>query len=270
MDNQGIDLTINHSNKLSNGLTYNIGGNFTYAKNKLIQTFENGATYNNPNRRKTGRPLDTQFGYHAIGFFQSQAEIDASPTQFGTLKPGDVKYQDVNGDGKINDNDQVVIGKPQFPEIIFGLTGSIAWKGIDLNMLWQGAAEANYILNDETATPFFNGAKIFQEQLNTWSPSNPNPRFPILLPSPSTNSLQVSDLYIRNGSYLRLKTLELGYTLPKLIMNKLKIQSIRLFVTGQNLLTFSADKFIDPEESNARARYYFQQKVYTAGVNVNF
>lgn len=270
MDNQGVDMSLTYYHKYSNGLTFNLGGNFTYAKNKLVQTFENGSTYNNPNRRLTGRPLNTQFGFHAIGFFQSQAEIAASPTQFGKLIPGDIKYQDVNNDGKIDDNDQVVIGKPQFPQIIFGFTGSVAWKGIDLSMLWQGAAEANYILNDETATPFFNGAKIFQEQLNTWSPSNPNPRFPILLPAPSTNSLQVTDLYIRNGSYLRLKTLEVGYTLPKFIMSKIKIKSIRLFATGQNLITFSADKFIDPEEGNARARYYFQQKVFTAGANVNF
>jgi TonB-linked SusC/RagA family outer membrane protein len=273
MDNQGFDFSINHSHRFDNGLTYSVGFNFSYAKNKLVQTFESGATYNNPNRRLTGRPLGTQFGFQALGFFQSQAEIDASATQFGKLIPGDIKYKDQNGDGKIDDNDQVPIGDPIFPQIVYGLTGNIAWKGVDLSMLWQGAAESNYQLTDEAATPLFNGAKIFKEQLDTWSPDNPNARFPILLTSPNTNTLQNSTLFMRNGAYLRLKTAAIGYTFPLSLSGKIGIKSVRIFVSGQNLLTFSADKFIDPEigsSASSRARYYFQQKVYSMGLNVNF
>jgi TonB-linked SusC/RagA family outer membrane protein len=273
MDNKGLDFSISHSHRFSNGLTYNLGFNFSYAQNKLIQTFESQATYDNPNRRQTGRPLNTQFGLQAIGFFQSQAEIDASPTQFGTLIPGDIKYKDVNGDHKIDQNDYVPIGKPSFPGIIFGFTGNVAWKGIDLSMLWQGAGNDNYMLTDEAATAFFNGAKIFKEQLNTWSPSNPNAKLPILLPSPDTNTSQPSSLFIQNGSYLRLKTAQLGYTFPLLLTNKIGLKSVRVFASGQNLLTFSANKFIDPEISSSgstRARYYFQQKVFSMGINVNF
>ena len=273
MDNQGLDFSITHSHQFANGINYNVGFNFSYAKNKLIQTFENGATYNNPNRRLTGRPLGTQFGFQAIGFFQSQAEIDASATQFGKLIPGDIKYKDQNGDGKIDDNDQVPIGNPIFPQIVYGLTGSIAWKGVDVSMLWQGAAEGNYLLINEASAAFFNGAKIFKEQLNTWSPGNPNARYPILLPSPNTNSSQASSLYISSGNYLRLKTAQIGYTFPLLMSSKIGIKSIRIFASGQNLLTFSADKFIDPElgaSGSTRSRYYFQQQVYSMGVNVNF
>ncbi|WPU92715.1 TonB-dependent receptor [Mucilaginibacter sabulilitoris] len=273
MDNQGLDFSINHSHNFANGLSYNVGFNFSYAKNKLVQTFESGATYNNPNRRLTGRPLGTQFGFQAIGFFQSQDEINSSATQFGKLIPGDIKYKDQNGDGKIDDNDQVPIGKPIVPQIVYGLTGGIAWKGVDISMLWQGAAEGSYLLIDEAGAAFFNGAKIFKEQMNTWSPSNPNARYPILLPSPNTNSSQPSSLYISSGSYLRLKTAQIGYTFPLLLTGKIGIKSLRVFVSGQNLLTFSADNFIDPElgaSGSTRSRYYFQQKVYSMGVNVNF
>src|SRR5690606_27679629 len=107
-------------------------------------------------------------------------------TQFGEVAPGDIKYDDVNGDGQINSADEVVIGKPEFPEIIFGLTTALTWKGIDLNMLWQGAAGTSIMLSNEAAFPFFSGAKAMQEHLDYWTPENrdaPNPR---VTPSPTT------------------------------------------------------------------------------------
>jgi hypothetical protein len=168
------------------------GFNISYAKNKLIQTFENASTLNSPNRSRTGRPLDTQFGLRAIGLFQSQEEIDASATQFGTLQPGDIKYEDINQDGKINNEDEVVIGNPAFPQIIYGLTGNLSWKGFDMNMLWQGAAKSNFLLTNEASNPFFNGAKIFEEQLDYWTPENRDAKYPVILPSPSSNSTQAS------------------------------------------------------------------------------
>lgn len=274
MENRGLDFALNTSNSFSNGLTLNGGFTFSYAKNKLVQTFENAATLNNPNRSRTGRPLDTQFGLRALGLFQSQAEIDASATQFGTLKPGDIKYDDVNGDGKINDDDQVVIGRPAFPQMIFGLTANIGFKGFDVGMLWQGATQSSFQLTNEASNPFFNGAKIFRDQLDYWTPDNPDATYPIIMPSPTTNSQQVSTFWQRDGTYLRLKNIELGYTIPKTVMDRLKISSIRVYGSGQNLLTFSAEKYLDPEigvsSASKRARYYFQQKVFTFGISANF
>jgi TonB-linked SusC/RagA family outer membrane protein len=274
MENKGFDFALNTNNSFSNGLTLNGGFTFSYAKNKLVQTFENAATQNNPNRSRTGRPLDTQFGLRALGLFQSQAEIDASATQFGALKPGDIKYDDVNGDGKIDDNDQVVIGRPAFPQMIFGLTANIGFKGFDLNMLWQGATQSSFQLTNEASNPFFNGAKIFRDQLDYWTPDNPDATYPVIMPSPTTNSQQVSTFWQRDGTYLRLKNIELGYTIPKTVMDKLKISSIRIYGSGQNLLTFSAEKYLDPEigvsSASKRARYYFQQKVFTFGISANF
>jgi TonB-linked SusC/RagA family outer membrane protein len=274
MDNKGFDFSLTSSNSFSNGITFNAGFNYSYARNTLVQTFENASTLNNSNRSRTGKPLDTQFGLRAIGLFQSQQEISASAKQFGTLIPGDIKYEDINGDGKIDDNDQVVIGNPAFPQVIYGFTANIGWKGFDVSMLWQGAAQNTFQLTNEASNPFFNGAKIFREQLNYWTPENPNATYPVILPSPNTNSQQVSSFWQRDGSYVRLKNLEVGYSIPKKIMEKLRITSVRIFGSGQNLLTFSKERYLDPEigvsSASKRARYYFQQKVLTIGINANF
>jgi TonB-linked SusC/RagA family outer membrane protein len=274
MDNQGFDLSLTTTNTFSHGFRVDAGITVSYAKNKLIDIIEGDDTYNNPNRRRTGRPLDTQFGLQALGLFQSQEEIDNWAKQFGKLQPGDIKYADINKDGKINNDDQVVIGNPAFPQLIYGLTGNFSWKGFSLSMLWQGAGKSNFLLTNEAATPFFNGAKIFKEQLDYWTPENRNATYPVIMPTPTPNSSQVSSWWIRNGRYLRLKNLELGYTIPSKIMERINLNSIRIFATGQNILTFSAEKYLDPEigvnSGSKRARYYFQQKVYTVGLNVNF
>jgi hypothetical protein len=218
--------------------------------------------------------LDTQFGLRAIGLFQSQAEIDAAPPQFGKLIPGDIRYADINGDKKIDDNDQVVIGDPAFPQLIFGLTYNLAWKGIDLSMMWQGAAKSSFQLTNEASLPYFNGAKIFKDQLDYWTPENRDAKYPVILPSPNTNSQQVSSFWQRDGAYLRLKSAELGYTIPAHLTNRLRMSSVRIYTAAQNLLTFSAEKYLDPEigvsSASKRARYYFQQKVFSFGINVNF
>jgi hypothetical protein len=175
---------------------------------------------------------------------------------------------------KIDDNDQVVIGHPAFPQMIYGLTTNASWKGIDLNMLWQGAFQSSFQLTNEASNAFFNGAKIFRDQLDYWTPDNRDAAYPVILPSPNTNSQQVSSFWQRDGRYLRLKNIELGYSLPKSVMNRIKIGSLRFYAAGQNLLTFSAEKYLDPEigvsSASKRARYYFQQKVITFGVNAKF
>ncbi|HYH55409.1 MAG TPA: TonB-dependent receptor, partial [Anseongella sp.] len=270
MDNRGIDFSVTTARAFSNGIALNAAFNFTYAKNKLIQTFENDATFTNPNRRRTGRAFETRFGYRALGYFQSQEEIDNWAEQFGELKPGDIKYEDVNGDGKITPEDQVVIGKPLVPQIIFGLVADASWKGLDLSMLWQGAGSSSIYLANEAALPFFNGAKAFREHQDYWRPDNRDARYPRVTPSPTTNNSQISDFWVKDGSYLRLKTLELGYTLPEKVVSAARIGTLRFFVSAQNLLTFSAVDFLDPELSSNRARYYFQQKVFSFGLNAGF
>lgn len=288
MENRGIDLSIGTKQILFGDFNLNAVFNFTYAKNKMIQTFETAATYNNPNRRQTGRALNTQFGLKALGLYQVD-DFDAAGNlklglpvpSFGPVKPGDIKYADLAGapgadgiitspDGIIDINDYTVIGDPLFPQMIFGLNLNMSYKGFDLTMLWQGAGKENIYMGGELASPFLNGAGISEAQTDYWTPSNTNATYPRLTPTPITNNQQPSSFWVKDGKYLRLKTLEFGYSLPSRLTNRIKMKSLRFFVSGQNLLTFSKLKDIDPELANNRDRYYLQQKVYACGINVGF
>ncbi|MGK6352015.1 TonB-dependent receptor [Parapedobacter sp. DT-150] len=277
MKNRGLEFSLDFKHQTRGGFTVNLGGNFSYASNELVQTFETAATYNSPNRRRTGMPWNTRFGLAAEGLYQVD-DFDGEgnllpglpvPT-YGKVYPGDIRYHDVNGDSVINISDETAIGKPQFPEIIFGLNTHFAWKGFDLNALFQGAGNTSLLLEGELAHPFYNGATMAVYQLDYWTPANPDAPFPRLTPAPVTNNQEISSFWIRNGTYLRLKTLELGYSIPPSALAKLSIRQARIALSGQNLLTFSAFKQVDPELSQNRARYYFQQKVYTVGITLGF
>ena len=289
MENKGIEVTLTTDHQFKNGLKAGAAFNLSYARNKLIQVFENGSTFNNPNRRITGRPWNTQFGLQDLGFYQlSDFEEDGTTLKsgipvpsFGPVRPGDIKYSDIAGppdasgkpgapDGKIDVNDYTTIGDPLFPQITYGLNLNLSWKGFDANVLLQGALKANVYLSGETAYPFFNGAKIYKEQTDTWTPENTNASFPRLTPTPITNNTQTSSFWIRNGDFLRIKTLQVGYSIPESLIHRTGLRSIRIFAAGQNLFTFSDMKFLDPELGDSRARYYFQQKTYSFGLSLGF
>jgi hypothetical protein len=288
MENRGIDFSIGTKQTLFKSLRLNAVFNLSYAKNELIQTYETAATYNNPNRRQTGRSLGTQFGLQALGLFQP-SDFDSNGKliaglpvpSYGAVKPGDIKYSDLAGapgsdgkitapDGKIDINDYTVIGDPLFPQMIYGLNLDMSYKGFNLSMLWQGAGKENVYISGELANPFYNGAGISEAQLDYWTTENANASYPRLTPTPITNNTQTSSFWVKDGKYLRLKTLEFGYSLPSKLINRIKMKSLKFFVSGQNLLTFCKLKDIDPELANNRSRYYVQQKVFAGGINIGF
>ncbi|WP_431294396.1 SusC/RagA family TonB-linked outer membrane protein [Pedobacter sp. P26] len=278
MQNRGFDLSLGSHYAFKNGMRVGLTGNFTYAKNKLVQVFENASTLNNPNRSITGKSLGTKFGYHALGLFQQSDDKNGDGTispseypvaQFGTLKPGDIKYEDVNGDNKIDNEDIKVIGNSNVPQIIYGFSPEFSYKGFDVNILFQGAAKADAYLDGQASYPFFNGGSALKATLDYWTPENTNASYPRVLPSPSSNSTQTSDFWIRSGNYLRMKSVTIGYTVPSQIVSAIKLKSIRLYLSGQNLVTWTKGlKDFDPEISASNANYYPQQKVYTFGLNV--
>jgi TonB-linked SusC/RagA family outer membrane protein len=279
MSNHGYEVTLGSSHRFSNGLRAGINVNFTYARNKLLQVFETDATYKNPNRRITGRPLNTRFGYKALGYYTA-ADFDANgnllagePTQpWGKVHPGDIKYADLYGpdgkpDGKITPDDREVIGKPYTPEIIYGFSPSVSYKGFDLTLLFQGAANRDFYQN---VFAFDNSSSAIINALDYWTPDNLNAEYPRITTQPTTNNTQGSSWWIRNGAYLRLKTGQLGYTVPSAVMKSMHIQSVRFYVSGQNLVTWSHIKNFDPEISSSNGQYYPQQKVVSVGLNVTF
>lgn len=280
VSNRGFDFSLNSTFEVAKDLRVTLTANATFAKNKYVQIFELPATFDNPNRRQTGRPIGTQFGYHAIRLFQQSDDKNGNGvienseygvTQFGTLRPGDIMYEDVNGDKKIDANDQKVIGNPTTPQLIYGFSPTISYKGIDLNLLFQGAGAGSFYLNGQAAYPFFNSGSALVTTLDYWTPENTGALYPRVLPQPSQNTTQVSDWWMRKINYLRMKSVELGYTLPKHLTTAARMQSVRVFASGQNLLTWAKDmKDFDPEASASNGNYYPQQKVLTVGLNVNF
>ena len=259
MESSGIEVTAGSSHRFKNGLLFNVEGTFSFANNKLTQVFETAATFNNPNRRQTGRPLNSQFGYKSLGLFQQSDDkngdgiIDATDgytvKQFGALHPGDIRYVDLNGDGKIDANDLTYIGNAPLPLINYGLSLSANWKGIDASIFFQGAAKSAIGTLGFLTQPFnVNSSNAGYEYFNNrWTPSTPDAKYPRANQAPYSNNSQASDFWIKDASFVKLRTVTLGYTIPNSVVRVLKIKAVRFYATGQNLLTFSKINWIDPE-----------------------
>jgi len=295
MESSGIEITAGTQHRFANGLQLSLNGNFTYANNKLIQVFESAATFNNPNRRRTGRQNGAQFGYQADGLFHLSDDkngdglINATDgyttvTTFGAIRPGNVKYVDLSGpngvpDGKIDVNDETFIGYNPNPLITYGATLGANWKGLDLSLFFQGVAKSTIGIQNFLTVPFSNNSSNtgYEYFNNRWTPSNDmNAKYPRAASAPYTNDTQNSTFWLRDAGYLRLRTATLGYTIPSSVVKALKIKSIRLYVTGQNLLTFSNMDFIDPEltggggSSTGSDTAWPIQRTWTFGLNATF
>lgn len=274
MENRGIDLSAGFNYRPAKDFLVQLNGTFTFAKNRLLQTFENTVTYNNPNRRRTGRPLNTQFGYNAIGYFQPEdfddkgALREGIPAQpWGAVAPGDLRYEDANGDGKIDVNDEVAIGDAnQSPRIIYGFSPRLQYKNWSLDMLFQGSAKTHLYHRSEMAWAFYNGQNAYKENLDYWTPENRNAAHPRLTAAPNTNNTQLSSHWMRNAAYLRAKNVTLSYRIPDAIAEKAGMHNVRVYASAQNILTWSKLLNWDPESTH---RSYPQQKVISVGINLS-
>jgi hypothetical protein len=257
-----------------------IRGNITYSKNEVLEKDEENKVYGY--QREEGYRVDQCKGLIALGLFKDYDDIRNSPTQtYGTYQPGDIKYKDVNGDGIVNDGDKVAIGATAKPNLIYGLGASANWKGLDVNVLFQGAGKSTYFIYGKCVYAFseadwgvpFKGILddrwISADISGNQATENPNASYPRLSYGGNNNNQQNSTFWLRNGSYLRLKTVEIGYTIPKSIINKIHFNNVRIFVTGANLLTWSGFKLWDPEIADPRGEKYPLTKSVTLGMSVN-
>ncbi len=270
VDNRGFEVALSHNNSIS-GFNYFVKVNGSYAKSKVV-TLDEAA--NLPDYlRQTGRPLDFIVGYKSLGYFSTDSEVGEYLPQFnGGQQAGDVKYADVNNDGSVNSNDQTVISTDNStPKIIGGLSFGGSYKNFDVSILFQGAAKVQKLLSDNAAIFFANGSEnTFAELLDYWTPQNTDAKYPRPWEGSNPNNNLTSNLYLRDASFVRLKSVDVGYTFPTRITDKGRIDKLRVYFSGSNLFVWSKLKMFDPEFESSSGRYYPQQRTLNIGANLTF
>jgi TonB-linked SusC/RagA family outer membrane protein len=281
---KGLDLHIDYKQTISKDLWVSMLGNLTVTSNEAGHVEE--PEYKYGYRFQSGKPINQPFGYIAERLFTDDKEALNSPTQlFGTSTlpaGGDIKYRDVNKDGIINQDDQVPLGLPTTPQIIYGFGFSLGYKNFDLNAFFQGLARESFFINATSqddryngkygTAPFVNNAQVLKAYAdNHWSEENQNlyALWPRLATTDILNNQQQSSWWLRDGSFIRLKSIELGYTLPKKLAQRMFMSNLRVYCSGLNLLTLSHFKLWDPEQAGQGFSYPVQ-KVINFGININF
>lgn len=253
--------------KTINDFSFDVNFNISDVKNEVVDL--KGVNRTGLTVSREGHPINSIYGLEAEGLFQSVDEVENHATQFGNVSPGDIRYKDQNGDGIINDDDNVIIGST-IPRYTFGGIFNAAYKGFDLNLVIQGVGKADGYIYQQGLMPFFNGGTVQEQHKDYWTPDNTDAAFPRLTISEANNEKN-SSYWVRDASYLRLKNIQVGYTIPSTLSERFGMDRFRLFVTGQNL--FTMDDFWDGYDVEApvgRGDEYPQVKVYNIGLNINF
>jgi TonB-linked SusC/RagA family outer membrane protein len=272
MINRGLEFGANFRGNAGE-LKYSFGGNFTRLFiNEVTDLGENSVeTITIDNIIRVGEPFRAYYGYVADGIFSDFGEVADHPTQFGNALsgPGDIRYVDVNEDGVIDQDDRTVIGDPN-PDWLVNFNASFEYKNFDMSMLFQGVVGVDRLFMGNGNLPMQDDrSNVLDFWLDRWTPENPNSSLPRVGGQENT---RVSTFYIEDASYLRLKNLEIGYSLPKSFIKRFKMSKFRIFFGGQNLLTFTGLENFDPEGGTGRFsnRNVPLYKVYTVGLNAKF
>ena len=273
MRNSGMDASVEYRQKFGD-FDIIARGNLTHARNVILDQDQPDWAYLYQNR--TGQARYQSFGYVAAGLFKDQQDIDswADQSTIGGAQPGDIKYLDLNGDGVIDSYDQKAIGFTNVPETVYGFGASVNWKNFDLAVFFQGNANVQFTTRSNMTQAFIsanmNQSNVFSDVYNNyWTPERTNAKYPRLTTAPNANNNVTSTFWLVNGSYLRLKNVEFGYTLPTTITKRLYINNLRVYLSGVNLLTFSKFKLWDPDLQTGATTYPLTQ-VYNIGLSVNF
>lgn len=276
VQSKGLDIAIDYNQSFDNGFYLTARGTFTYATNEVV--VKNEPQYPFSYLSAVGYHTNQPRGYIAERLFIDQEDILNSPEQFNGLSsnenaylPGDIKYKDLNGDGKISELDKAPIGDPFIPEIVYGFGASMGYKNIDFSFFFQGAAKSSFFIQPANIAPFINernALNIISD--NHWSENNPDPYafWPRLSTEEVNNNNQDSTWWLRDGDFLRLKSIELGYTLPEQWV-KIKNLRTRFYVSGLNLFTISKFNLWD-NEMGGNGLGYPPQRVMNLGLQINF
>lgn len=273
MRNSGVDASLEYHQTIGQDLHLTVRGNFTYARNMIVDQDQPDYKYLYMNR--TGQARYQTFGLVAAGLFRDQADIDAWPKQsFGDVEPGDIKYLDLNGDGVVDSYDVKPIGYTAIPEIVYGFGFSLQWKAFDFSAFFQGVGHVNFSTRTDQTQGFIarnsREANLFSDVYdNYWTPERLDAKYPRLYIGTNNNNNQTSTFWMANGRYMRLKNLEIGYTLPKRISQKMAMQNMRVYLSGVNLFTFSPFKLWDPDLQTG-ATNYPNNRIINIGLTIGF
>ena len=287
VNNRGVEISADFRERIGQ-VDFTVGGNIAFNKNEILELGETGDIYDGNKIYRKGEAMNSFYGYKSEGLFQSWDEIknwkgieDLGNGKYAyafnknyTVQPGDVKYKDLNGDGHVDaNNDRAILGTYD-PGITFGFNLGASWKGWDIMAFFQGATDVKGYMDTE-AIGSINGdtGKPAALWLDNWNENNKGAKYPRLenglygASMPAT----VSDFWLQNGTYLRLKNLQIGYTFPKAWLSKLGVNKLRVYYSGQNILTFTNFlKGWDPEAPAGRGNFYPQTQVHSFGLNVTF
>ena len=272
VENKGFELSVNYANSWGGDWSLSLMGNYSFNRNKVL---EDDSTVVYPWQNTIGNKVGQRFGLVALGLFESYGEIAASPVQTGDTRPGDIKYKDINGDGKIDEYDKVPIGWGSVPEIMYGFGFSLGWKNLSLTAMFQGAAHVDAMLSGEGVLPFSQGSSrgnLLSNITDRWTEENPrqNAFYPRLSIGNINMNYEESTWWLKDTDYLRLKNIELSYRLPDHWMKRIHLDNARIFIQGVNLLTFSSFKIWDVELGDGRGARYPNIASVSLGVNFNF
>jgi TonB-linked SusC/RagA family outer membrane protein len=272
VENKGYEVELNWNHKPNKSFSYRINANVSHSKNKIIYTDE--VPRSQPYLQRTGNPVSQPFGYVFDRFYRIDDVASNVPNHNYILKPGDMVYKDLNGDGLIDQDDQKPIGFPNYPEYIFGLNAGFNFKNFDFNMSWAGAANTSRMLDESLNEPFgVTGDRSLLQYMadGAWTPETAETAtFPRITFAGSVNNSRASDFWLRDASYLRLKTLEMGYNFKGAFLKKMGISTFRFYFNANNLVTFSKLTITDPESRTGSVQEYPLTKLYNLGLKLNF
>ena len=267
--NTGFDLTVSHNNRINSDWSYNVALNLAYVKNEITDmSGTEGPSGNDKIWFLEGHPIGSFYGLVADGFYNTEEELNSHPKRTSKDKVGDIKYKDLNNDGRITDADRTIIGK-NFPTWTAGLNFGITYKNFELSGLFQGAFDVDGYYTAESAYAFYNGATALEKHLDRWTPEHHNASYPRVTRSSQTNFV-TSSFWVQDASYVRLKNLTLGYTVPKEWLSKIGVANAKVFLSGENLFTFTGLEDIDPEEASERGWSYSNVKKFSIGMRLSF
>lgn len=276
MENEGIEFSIGYRNSTESGFVYDINANISTYRNEITElpatVAANGTFGGNGVESVIGHPYGAQVGYIADGIFKSQEEVDNHATQEGAA-PGRIRWRDIVPDGVINEKDQTWIYSP-VPDFSYGINFYFEYKNFDLSMFWQGVQGVDVISDLKKETDLWSGLNIgFLNKgtrlLDAWTPANPDSDIPALSRSDVNNEKRVSTYFVENGSFLKLRNIQLGYNLPEKAVKKMKMQRFRLYLSASNVLTIKSRHFTGVDPENPNYGYPIPMNL-TFGINIGF